>query len=95
MLTWGAVHVSPPLTTSTVTLVYVPVSEFRVPLAQVTEESMDGWRAFTKRYGSNPTALAEVIGLYLATVNGPEPPPLLRRLVKQAIDLEAKRRRRG
>ena len=71
----------------------MPVSEVRFPLAQVTEESRDGWRAFTKRYGANPTALAEAMGLYLATVRG-EPPPWLRRVVERAIAIEDERRQR-
>lgn len=72
----------------------MPVSEVRYPLAQVTEASRDGWRSFTKRNGANPTALAEVLGLYLATVKG-EPPPWLRRLVDEAAELADQRGRRS
>lgn len=71
----------------------MPVSEVRYHLAQVIEASRAGWRAFCRRHGSNPTALAEVIGLYLATVKDP-PPPWLRRLVAEAIELEDERRQR-
>jgi hypothetical protein len=73
----------------------MPAADRRFHLANVTDESRLGWRQFTRYYGSNTTALAEVIGLYLATFEPPaKPPKWLLELVRQAEDLEAERRLR-
>lgn len=73
----------------------MPAADRRFNLANVTPESRDGWRSFCRYYGSNPTALAEVIGLYLAEF---EPPTRLPRwlaaLVAEARELEEERRLR-
>ena len=90
---WAALHLCPDGCTLVRFSRRVPVSEVRYPLAQVTAASRDGWRKFTKRYGGNPTALAEVMGLYLGGVTG-DLPPLLRHLVNEAEELEERRRSR-
>lgn len=71
-------------------------SERRHKLAEVTAESRRGWRDFCRNYGGNPTTLAEVIGLHLATIDVPPAklPPLWRQLAAEASELERKRRER-
>lgn len=71
-------------------------SERRYKLAEVTAESRRGWRGFTNVYGGNPTTLAEVIGLHLATIDVPPAklPAPWRQLVVRAAALERERRER-
>lgn len=75
----------------------MPTSDRRYKIAEVTAESRQGWRDFCRNYGGNPTTLAEVIGLHLATIEVPRAklPPLWRRLADEAAALEAERRERG
>lgn len=63
----------------------------------VTLESYEGWRSFTRNYGGNPTVLAEVIGLHLASIDVPRSklPPLWRQLADEATALEEERRQRA
>jgi len=65
-------------------------------LAEVSDTSVEGWRSFAVRHGTTQTALAEVIGLYLADLQTPthELPEPLRSWVGQARELAASRRRR-
>lgn len=72
----------------------MPVSEERFALAQVTRTSRDGWRRFARKHGTNPTALAEVVGRYLATVVD-DPPEWLQPLIEDAEALQHQRSRRS
>ena len=72
----------------------MPAAEPRYCVAQVTEETRDAWRAFCELHGVDRTALAEVIGAWLADAPD-ELPPLLEQWLAQARDLGASRRRRG
>lgn len=73
----------------------MPAADRRHKLADVTTKSRDGWRSVTRYYGGNVTALAEVMGLYLAQFEPPTKPPLwLRQLLADAADLEDERRLR-
>lgn len=73
----------------------MPAADRRFHLANVTKDSRDGWRSFTRYYGANVTALAEVLGLHLAQYEPPaKPPKWLRDLIAQADELEAERRLR-
>lgn len=72
----------------------MPASEPRYGVAQVTEDSIDGWRRFCDANDVDRTAFCEVLGLMLGAMTGP-PPPFLRRAVDQAKDLKNQRRRRG
>lgn len=73
----------------------MPASDKRFHLANVTGPSRDGWRSVTRYYGGNVTALAEVMGLYLAQFEPPaQPPPWLRQLLARASELEDERRLR-
>ena len=72
----------------------MPAAEPRYCVAEVTEESRDGWRDFCDRHDVDRTALAEVLGLRLAELVG-QLPPLLDRVVREARALKNERRRRG
>lgn len=72
----------------------MPAVEPRYNVAEVTEESRDGWRHFCDRHGINPTVLAEIIGLRLGAMTG-HPPAVVERWVRDAKKLAAERRRRG
>lgn len=73
----------------------MPAADRRYHLANVTPESRDGWRQFARLYGVNVTALAEVLGPYLATFEPPgRLPKWLAELVEEARDLADDRSRR-
>lgn len=73
----------------------MPAADKRFHLANVSAESRDGWRSITRYYGANVTALAEVMGLWLAQFEPPaRPPRWLRDLIDEARELEEERRLR-
>lgn len=72
----------------------VPAADARYGLAEVSEEARDGWVAFCRRYDTNRTALAEVMGRSLGKITG-DLPPQLREWVTAARALEDERRSRG
>lgn len=72
----------------------MPAAEPRYTVAQVTEESVQGWIAFCDRHSIDRAVLCEVLGLTLGAMTAP-PPPWLERIVKQAQELKNQRRRRG
>lgn len=63
-------------------------------MAQVTEESVEGWIVFCDRHNVDRAVLCEVLGLTLGAMTG-SPPAWLARVVRQAQDLKNQRRRRG
>ena len=71
-------------------------AEGRKKLADVTPASYQGWSDLARRHGTDPTALAEVIGLWFATLTGSleSLPPGLRRNIIDAQELTAARKRR-
>lgn len=71
-------------------------AEGRKKLADVTPSSYEGWAAFAKRHDTDPTALAEVFGLWFRTRDVPldQLNPALRRLVIEAQELHKQRKRR-
>ena len=69
-------------------------AEGRKKLADVTPASWAGWDAFAKRYDTNPTALAEVLGLYFLELGDGHPTPTMERLARRAAELTEERKRR-
>lgn len=72
-------------------------AERRYKIGEVTAASRDGWQAFTRAHGGNPTVLIEVIGLHLATLEETPHrhlPALLRQWLAEAQEIEHARRRR-
>lgn len=72
----------------------MPAMEPRYGVAQVTEESRDGWVDFCDRNNVDRTALAEVMGLRLGEMSTPLP-RLIEQWVREARELKNERRRRG
>lgn len=72
----------------------MPAAEPRFCLAQVTEETRNAWRDFADLHGIDRTALAEVIGIWLAEAPYPLP-DWVQVFIDQARDLKNQRRRRG
>lgn len=72
----------------------MPAAELRYGVAQVTEESLQGWRDFCDRQNIDRTVFCEVIGLRLGEM-GDRLPPMLERWVREARELKNQRRRRG
>lgn len=71
----------------------MPAADPRYGVANVSEESIEGWRTFCDAHGVDRTALAEVMGLRLGAMTG-HLPPVLDRWVREAKKLAAERRRR-
>lgn len=71
----------------------MPAADPRYGVAQVTEESLNGWRAFCDRHHIDRTALCEVLGLRLGELD--RLPPFLERAVRETQELMDQRRRRG
>lgn len=73
----------------------MPAAESRYCVAQVTDQSRDGWRDFCEAHAVNRNALAEVIGYWMADHFLDDLPELVTLWVLQARDLRAQRNRRG
>ena len=71
----------------------MPAAEPRYTVAQVSDESLQGWISFCDRHSIDRAVLCEVLGLHLGAMGG-TPPPWLERVVRQARDLKNERRRR-
>lgn len=71
----------------------VPAADKRFCVAQVSEEAIDGWRAFCDRNHVDRTALCEVIGAWM--LDPTSVPSLVERWLLEARDLKNQRRRRG
>jgi hypothetical protein len=65
-------------------------------LAEVTEESLAGWQAFSLRHGTTPTSLAEALGRSFGPLDTKldELPELLREVVIEARRIAADSRLR-
>jgi hypothetical protein len=66
------------------------------PLRRLSPESADGWRAFCAREGVTMSALAEALGLGLASMveDGRPTPPWFRTIVLEARAIASSRRER-
>lgn len=75
----------------------MPAADPRYGVAQVTIESLDGWRDFCDRHNLDRNAFAEIIGLRLGELAAKNAhlPPVLDRWVREAKNLKNERRRRG
>jgi hypothetical protein len=76
----------------------VPAAPDRRPLnVFLSQEAFDGLREFADAQHVTVSALIEAIGRVLSTVDETRIPPLLRRAVQEAreIDIERRRRPRG
>lgn len=72
----------------------MPAADPRYGVANVSEESIEGWRIFCDAHGVDRNALAEVMGLRLGKMTG-HLPPAIERWVREAKALKNERRKRG